>query len=117
MDNCATSQKDTTWQSEDGRIAFTVHNEPGQAVCPVFGTIVTDDGSEDIAIFMTYLTSIVEITPADDPSAQDSNIARKAIETWVYSNVRKDSFEITVKDGYYLETGEIITFRRVDTVR
>lgn len=113
-ENCATSQKGTAWQSEDGRVVFRVHDEPGQAVCPVFGTIETEDGCEEVAIFMTYLTSFVEVTPADDPSVLDPDIAREAAETWVYSKVCKDSFEITVKDGYYLETGEVITFRRVD---
>lgn len=117
MEDCATSRKGTEWRSEDGRIAFRVHDAPGQAVCPVFGTIETEAGAEAVAIFMTYLTTHVEVTTADDPGAQDPEIAHRCLESWTYSDVREDSFKITVTEGHYHETGEVIVFRRVGSER
>lgn len=115
MEECATSQKGTTWQSTDGRVTFYVDDtDTGKAVCPVFGTVETEDGTEEIAIFMTYLTTDADITPADDPGALDPNAAHDALESWSYSNVREDSFDIGVTKGHWLETGETLTFRRVD---
>lgn len=112
---CATSQKGTTWQSEDGRITFYVDEDvQGQAVCPVFGTVETEDGPVEIAIFMTYLDNGVEITPADDPAAHDPTIGHYPLEFWRYTKVQEKTFQIEVIDGYYLETGEIIKFHRVD---
>ena len=117
MEICATSQKGTAWQSEDGRVTFYVDDDAkGKAVCPVFGTIETDEGVVDVAIFMTYLTSDAEIIPADDPAAHDPNIGHAGLETWVYSDVREDSFRISVEKGYYLETGEELTFHKVEAV-
>lgn len=116
MEQCATSQKGTTWKSTDGRVTFFVDDDDSvQAVCPVFGTVETGNGTEEIAIFMTYLTTMADITPADDPGALDpKNVGHSGLESWSYSNVREDSFEIEVTKGHWLKTGETLTFYRVD---
>ena len=115
MRTCATCQKGTTWTSEDGRITFFVdENDSVTAVCPVFGTIETEDGTIEVAIFMDYLDFDIGVSAADHPGLFDDDPLNPCEEVWRYSEAQTHSFVIEVVDGYYLKTGEIIQFYRVD---
>lgn len=97
------NQQNTYWESEDKTISFYVGDEP----YPVYGTIITDEGEEDIIVCMSILSNIFSIESTDD---KESDNYKRYIEYGYIKKHRKDSFVAVVEISDYFESGTEIVF-------
>jgi len=108
LDNRPSSQENTTWVSEDGKISLYI-DENGK------GRINFEQNS-----------SSVECCYIDFEGRQAGIYALEAMdriglypeehyEVWNYTTVRKDTFSVTVEKTTFLKVGKKITFNKVTT--
>ena len=101
-----TGQDNTVWSSENGQITIYVgegnrgevvfHKNDSEIRC----FFTSDVGYEAYIYPLNYL-ELYGLLPAEH------------LEKWTYSNIEKDSFEITVEETTYLESGQVIKFKKI----
>jgi len=108
-----TNQPNTTWVTDDGKVTFCVGSD--DSLSPLYGVVETENGSVEIVISMSSLTSFVAISFNDAGQTQTIN---QPITSFAHGQGRtnsKDEFiiEITFAECYF-ENGELLVFHRTD---
>lgn len=99
-------QPNSVWSTKDNSIVFYVGNN---LIDPIYGEMETADGSVEIEICMSDLDTGVQFHHKKDGITPESDFAYghgKVISRKVYQ------VEITSADAYF-ETGQILTFYRI----
>lgn len=102
------NQPNTVWQSEDGRITFTVSD---RAVGGATGTIALD--GENVRFYLTC-TMGSEIFLYRLDKISDGLHAEDQYEYWVCDYKSKRKFIATVRETTFFQPGEQIVFYRVE---
>ena len=102
------NQPNTVWQSEDGRITFTVGNKYDWSAT---GSIQLD--GENVEFYLTCTTgSGIVLYPLE--KATGIFYAEDQYEYWVCDYKSKRKFIATVRETTFFQPGEQIVFYRVE---
>ncbi len=102
------NQPNTVWQSEDGRITFTVGNKYDWSAT---GSIQLD--GENVEFYLTCTTgSGIVLYPLE--KATGIFYAEDQYEYWVCDYKSKRKFVATVRETTFFQPGEQIVFYRVE---
>ena len=103
-------QSNSVWSTKDNSIVFYVGNN---LIDPIYGKMETEDGSIEIEVSMSDLVSMVDFYRKEDRINPSADLPKsfayghgKVISRKVYQ------VEITSADAYF-ETGQILTFYRI----
>lgn len=105
INNYPANQSNTYWESEDKTIEFYVGDES----YPVYGTIITDKGEEDIIVCMSIQSNSFYIKRVDD---ENSDNDKWYIEHGYIKKIRKNHFVAVVKISDYYESGTELVFHK-----
>lgn len=109
--NHPTTQPNTKWISEDGKISFCV-DENGKAT----GKLIIDEKTIDIYVSMGSDDTYIRIVHLESVIRHPDylELTEVPFEFWVGHFYNKDFFTATVKRTTYFNVGDEITFYRVD---
>ena len=103
-------QSNSVWSTQDSSIVFYVGNN---LIDPIYGKMETEDGSIEIEVSMSDLVSMVDFYRKEDRINPSADLPKsfayghgKVISRKVYQ------VEFTSADAYF-ETGQILTFYRI----
>lgn len=102
-------QTNTFWSTEDGKVYFYVDDT---ASSPIYGYIETSEGPIEIAIYMSSLTSVIEVAYADDARNSKEGEPIPSFAIWSYSEYDDSSMVVTVAETKYLDVGQELVFYR-----
>ena len=110
--NHPSRQPGTTWKTDDDKIRFYV--DPNDSMSPPYGTIETENGTEEIVILASILTTVVDIIKADDYS-------KDSVDPIVYfarghgTTRGKNEYVIEITEASEIfKSGDILIFHKVD---
>ena len=111
-ENHPTHQPGSTWETDDGKIRFSVH--PNDIMVPEHGTIETENGVEDVVFILSVQVSSISIVKAD-------NYIEDSVEPLVsfargHGNTNgKNEYVIRITEADEIfEAGEVLVFHKVD---
>lgn len=108
LDNRPSSQENTTWVSEDGKISLHI-DENG-----IGRVFFEQDDSVIECCFVSDESRCAHIYALDAKDRIDL-YPEEHYEVWNYTTVRKDTFSITVEKTTFLKVGKKITFNKATT--
>ena len=105
----AADQYNTTWRTEDGRVVFHVGEDYDD---PILCYINTADGTVEVILRMSRLTTNISIAYPEDVQTQEENEPFPGFATWRWTDWDKTTLVVTVEETKYLEPGEELVFYR-----
>ena len=101
-------QPGTTWETEDGRVIFSVSDDD---LPNIIGQIHTEDSDVSIQLHIGLYSSVFEVTYKVYEQQRDQLII--ADEIWNTCTVTKNKFVVEIIESNYFEEGEVLTFYKV----